>query len=213
MANHEWEIPIHPQPSSALPISPRPSRHWPSCSCRSRACSTCKDPVCKYVDPCPEAWQPMTIHHLLTQTSGLPNFLTSPEFDDSSAIPSPGAARPSYRDLPLDFAPGKGIHYSNTNYAILGYILEKVTKTPYQAYLRKNILQPLGMQDSGLDNRFIVLPGSAPMATKAVACSQTMSIPHSSTPPLACIRPSKTSCALIRHSTPTSCCRRRRSHR
>ncbi len=63
--------------------------------------------------------------------------------------------------MPLDFAPGKGIHYSNTNYAILGYILEKVTKTPYQAYLRKNILQPLGMQDSGLDNRLIVLPQRA----------------------------------------------------
>ncbi|HEX8290880.1 MAG TPA: serine hydrolase domain-containing protein [Pyrinomonadaceae bacterium] len=41
-----------------------------------------QDPVCKYVAPCPEAWQPVTIHHLLSHTGGVPNLTNLKSFPD-----------------------------------------------------------------------------------------------------------------------------------
>ena len=39
-----------------------------------------QDPICRYVTPCPDAWKPVTIHHLLTHTSGIPSYTASPTY-------------------------------------------------------------------------------------------------------------------------------------
>ena len=94
------------------------------------------DPLDKYV-PGVVGGDRITIHHLLTHTAGMPDFMAFEE-----------AAK-----LPRDDAPGERLNYSNLGYAALGKVIEKVTGRPYEARLREAILDPLGMKDSGCDRR------------------------------------------------------------
>jgi len=56
-----------------------------------------------------------------------------------------------FRDKPFDFSPGTSWNYSNSGYSLLGYIIEAVTKKPYEQAVRKYIFTPLGMTHSGFD--------------------------------------------------------------
>ncbi|MDT4895521.1 MAG: hypothetical protein QOH25_598 [Acidobacteriota bacterium] len=111
-----------------------------------------QDMVCKYVENCPAAWQPITIHHLLTHTSGIPNMTSFPEFHKVKFFPTtPLETLAMFRDKPLEFAPGEKFNYSNSGYLLLGYVIERASGKPYAEYLRENILQPLGMKNTDLD--------------------------------------------------------------
>jgi CubicO group peptidase (beta-lactamase class C family) len=112
-----------------------------------------QDPVCKYLDPCPPAWQPVTLHHLLSMTSGitsitsLPNWRTELRFKDLTPVES--IAQVSA--LPLKAKPGEAYEYSNTNYIALGHIIEKVSGKTYEQVLNGRIIDPLGLKNTGLD--------------------------------------------------------------
>lgn len=109
------------------------------------------DPICRYLDDCPEAWQPITIHHLLTHTSGIKNYSSLPEWDDQiSRLPYERKAFVKvFRDLPLQFTPGEKHGYSNSGYYLLGLIIERVSGVSYADFLRENIFAPLAMNSSG----------------------------------------------------------------
>ncbi len=83
---------------------------------------------------------PITGHHLLTHTSGLPH-----DRDDipPSLYKAVAAAR-----YGTGFPPGERFAYSNTGYQILGYVLEAIEKQPYAEIVRQRIFQPLGMRAS-----------------------------------------------------------------
>lgn len=118
-----------------------------------------EDSVCKYVDKCPEAWAPITIHHLLTHTSGIPNFTSFPDYQKTMMLASPPEKTlERFRDKSLEFTPGERFSYSNSGYVLLGVIIEKVTGQPYDRYLRENIFNPLGMHDTGYDSTATVIP-------------------------------------------------------
>jgi CubicO group peptidase (beta-lactamase class C family) len=106
--------------------------------------------VCKYMPDCPPAWKPITIHHLLTHTSGLPDYFPGIHFSLDVATPPP-LEEPIriIRDQPLDFAPGTKEVYSNSGYYLLGYLIEQISGQTYGDFLRQNIFKPLGMADSG----------------------------------------------------------------
>ena len=57
----------------------------------------------------------------------------------------------TFKDRPLDFEPGTKWNYSNSAYSLLGYIIEKVAKKPYESVVRERIFLPLGMTSSGFD--------------------------------------------------------------
>jgi CubicO group peptidase (beta-lactamase class C family) len=119
-------------------------------------------PVCDYVDPCPEGWETMTIDHLVNHKSGLPHFRPMSEpgnWMHETIAPRQFVER--VRDAPLLFAPGEEREYSHTNWAVLGYIIERVTGGAFEAYLRENILEPLDMADTGMDKKSLVLPQRA----------------------------------------------------
>lgn len=121
-----------------------------------------QDAVCKYVPDCPAAWAPITIHHLLTHTSGIPNFTSFPDYQPTMMNASPPEKTLArFRDKPLDFAPGERFSYSNSGYVLLGFILEKVTGQSYEQYLREHILGPAGMRNTGYDWTSTVLSGRA----------------------------------------------------
>ena len=121
-----------------------------------------QDSICKYLEPCPDAWTPVTIHHLLSHTSGIPSYTADASYPTDMVLPkTPEEIVASFRDKPLDFAPGEDFSYSNSGYFLLGVILEKVTGAPYEQVLKEQILSPLGMHDSGYDRHSTVLANRA----------------------------------------------------
>jgi D-alanyl-D-alanine carboxypeptidase len=110
------------------------------------------DPMSRYLSGLPEAWQEITIHQLLTHTSGIPNSANSSEnakSDRTGATPEQLIA--PVADKPLDFTPGTNWKYSNTGYVLLGMIVEKISGQTYADFLKSNIFEPLRMRDSGYD--------------------------------------------------------------
>jgi len=120
------------------------------------------DAVSKYVPNAPAAWAKISIYHLLTHTSGIPNFTSFPEYQRFQAEPTtPEKLLAFFRDKPLEFEPGSKWNYSNSGYEVLGYIIEKVTGQSYQQFLQENIFKPLEMKDSGYDSNSRVIPHHA----------------------------------------------------
>jgi D-alanyl-D-alanine carboxypeptidase len=79
--------------------------------------------------------------------------------------------------IPLDFEPGTKWQYSNTNYVIAGYIVEKVSGQPLFAYIREHILTPLGL-GSALDTNAKKLPDSDPQGYFRYALGPLRPAPH-----------------------------------
>jgi CubicO group peptidase (beta-lactamase class C family) len=121
------------------------------------------DPVSKYYTDAPAAWAKITVHHLLTHTSGIPSYTALPDFfpKHSQSPLTPGEIVKLTQSMPLEFEPGTQFRYDNTGYILLGYIVEKVTGKPYAAYLKEIIFDPLGMKNSGYDVWSEVLPNRA----------------------------------------------------
>lgn len=110
------------------------------------------EPISKYLTDLPNAWSKVTINNLLTHTSGIPNFTSAPGFNVyelQSHNPEESVAL--VQSKPLDFEPGTKFYYSNTNYVLLGEVIEHVSGMPYASFLRQNIFIPAGMSDTGAD--------------------------------------------------------------
>src|SRR4030095_10641297 len=86
----------------------------------------------------------VTLHHLLTHTSGLGFY----PFTHGSKTPE-GILK-FFVDKPLAFEPGARMQYSNAGFVVLGLIIERVSGKNYYDYIRENIYQPAGM--SGTDS-------------------------------------------------------------
>jgi CubicO group peptidase (beta-lactamase class C family) len=111
-----------------------------------------EDLICTYLDPCPDTWKPITIRHLLTHTSGIPSYTSSPDYTKTMMMPKTIEQMVSgFRDLPLEFQPGETFKYNNSGYFLLGVIIEKVAGKKYEDVVRAEIFAPLGMHDSGYD--------------------------------------------------------------
>ena len=116
------------------------------------------DPLSRFVPSAPEAWKPLTVHQLLTHTSGVPNFTSFPEYGTwKLSAQTPAQVMTHLRDKPLDFVPGEKFRYSNTGYILLGWIVELASGQSYETFLREQIFKPLGMNDSGYDSNTAVI--------------------------------------------------------
>lgn len=118
------------------------------------------DRICRYLPGCPGPWRTITIEELLTQTSGIPDYL-----NDLNASWPPGPATPgqlitSFRDAPLHFVPGTRMRYSNSGYVLLGALIEHIAGHPLAQFLQQNIFRPLGMTRTGTDTT-VIRPGHA----------------------------------------------------
>lgn len=110
------------------------------------------DPVSQYVSNAPVAWQKITIRNLLTHTSGIPNFTSFSDYPTTQALPTtPQKTIARFLSKPLDFQPGEKFDYSNSNYIVLGYIIEKTSGESYIEFLTQRILKPLGLSNTGYD--------------------------------------------------------------
>ncbi len=103
----------------------------------------------------------LTIHHLLSMTSGLPNYTdgTTPLMEREDFKAKEFALK--YFKDSLLFEPGKNISYCNTGYYILGMIIEAVTKKNYETVLQERIFNVLGMKNSGVEHPQEIIPNLA----------------------------------------------------
>jgi CubicO group peptidase (beta-lactamase class C family)/uncharacterized protein YneR len=111
-----------------------------------------KDPLSKYF-PGFKNGDKIHIEHLLTHTSGIFNYTNDSMImnKDVTMHYSQQQIVDIFRNYPPDFEPGEKFNYSNSGYSLLGYIIEKVTKKPYEKVMRERIFQPLGMYHTGFD--------------------------------------------------------------
>ncbi len=108
-----------------------------------------EDKISKYFPDFPNG-DSITIHNLLTHTSGLTNYTNLSEFLDIDLNnKDPMKTIELINNLPLEFEPGKEFSYSNTNYVLLGMIVENITDMSLEDYLQKNIFTPLNMSNTG----------------------------------------------------------------
>lgn len=108
-----------------------------------------KDPIQTYLPDYPHG-DKITIHHLLTHTSGIPNYTDFPDFLETIGQQVTVEQNlDKFKDKPLDFEPGSMSQYSNSGYIVLGAIIERVSKQTYENYIYEHIFKPLGMNDSG----------------------------------------------------------------
>jgi D-alanyl-D-alanine carboxypeptidase len=101
--------------------------------------------VAAYAPTAPYADE-ITLRQLLTQTSGLPEYLDGPDIDVASTKPA------TFEQLmariagkPLQFTPGSRWQYCNTNYIVLGRVIELVSHERYENYIQRHIIDPLGL--------------------------------------------------------------------
>jgi CubicO group peptidase (beta-lactamase class C family) len=120
------------------------------------------DPLTKWIPDYPNG-EKITLHHLLTHTSGIPNVNNFPDYDEKSRLAHTLEEIISwFKTKPLQFEPGAKYAYSNSNYNLLAYVIEKASGMPYGEFMAKNILQPLKLNETGHDgNPAMIIPQRA----------------------------------------------------
>lgn len=122
------------------------------------------DPLAKFFPDFPRGGE-VTIRQLLTHTSGLHNYTSAPEFMKATAPRDLGTdemvATILKADPLYDFEPGTSYRYSNSGYFVLGAIIEKLSGQTYAAFLKANILDPLGLNNTRLDDLAEIVPNRA----------------------------------------------------
>ncbi|MBI1852480.1 MAG: beta-lactamase family protein [Planctomycetes bacterium] len=120
------------------------------------------DPVAKHLLDSPEAWSGVTLRHLLTHTSGIRSYHEVPGYFDQIRLDrTPQQLLQPVRALPLDFQPGTAWRYSNSNYFLLGLVIEKVTGKAYADFLDERLFRPLDMKGTRVNDHSVVLPRRA----------------------------------------------------
>jgi CubicO group peptidase (beta-lactamase class C family) len=120
------------------------------------------DLVKKHYPEAPAAWDQITLLQILSHTAGIPNYTELPDLQVfSAAATTPEALVSRFRDLPLTFAPGTQMRYSNSGYALAGLILEKASGMSYAKFLEENLFKPLGLKDTGYESAIAISPRRA----------------------------------------------------
>jgi CubicO group peptidase (beta-lactamase class C family) len=104
----------------------------------------------------------VTIHHLLTHTSGIHSYTNRPDFLKYVTLHiEPKALIDTIKTLTYDFNPGDRYQYNNSGFFILGYILEKISGKSLADYLSDSIFKPLGMNNTGIYQTNLLLDNEA----------------------------------------------------
>lgn len=104
----------------------------------------------------------VTLHHLLTHTSGIHNYTAKPDFLREVTVgTTPDDLIRSFQDDAFDFDPGERWAYCNSGYFLLGAIVEKVAGCSYGAFLEREFFAPLGMTNTGVHTATAILKHEA----------------------------------------------------
>jgi len=164
MANMEWDIPNKPNTKHRLGSITKQFTAMLILQLVAEGKLDLQAPITTYLPDYPKSsGDIITSHHLLTHTSGIPNYTAFPKFmkDESRNPYTPEEFVKTFADKPLDFTPGEKFSYSNSGYFILGALVEKLSGKSYEQMLQYKIFTPLNMKDSGYDNHGDILKNRA----------------------------------------------------
>jgi len=153
-ANFEWDIPNTPDTRFRLASVTKQFTAMLILQLSEKGKLQLDGKVSDYLPDYPKAnGSRITIYHLLTHSSGVPNYTSLPDFFQRHARNpySPKDFIPVFSELPLEFEPGSTFKYSNSGYFILGAIIEQITGMSYAKALQEYIFKPLHMDQSGYD--------------------------------------------------------------
>lgn len=157
-ANREWGIPNGPDTKFRIASITKQFTAAAVLVLAERGKLKIDDKISAYIPDSPAAWKDVTVFHLLTHTSGIPDLTRFENFPEIQAIPTTAAKSiASFRNEPLEFTPGERFSYSSSGYILLGFLIEQVSGQSYDRFLQDAIFTPLGMKDSGYDRNAAVL--------------------------------------------------------
>lgn len=184
LANREWNIPNDGDTKFRLGSVTKQFTAVAIMILQERGLVDLDAPVKTYLPDAPAAWDAVTTRHLLSHTSGIPNFTDFDAYEASRTLPATiDSLIARFRDHPLEFQPGEDWDYSNSGYILLTAIVEKASGQSYADFVAETLFQPLGMSDSGYDSHAAILPrrasGYSPTAQGIVNADYVdMSIPQ-----------------------------------
>ncbi|HKG61060.1 MAG TPA: serine hydrolase [Pyrinomonadaceae bacterium] len=120
--------------------------------------------VSRYLDGLPPEWQPITIRQLLTHVSGLPNILN---LLDPVTYGLPHGTNEEQvwtklKSMPVSSPPGERFSYNQTNYYLLGKVIEKLTSKPFAQVFKERQFEIAGLQNTGFGDARDVIPNLTP---------------------------------------------------
>lgn len=164
LANMEWDIPNAPDTKHRIGSITKQFTAMLILQLAADAKLDLHQPISKYLAEYPQqTGDKITCHHLLSHTSGIPNYTNAPgylsELSRNAVLPQRFVE--DFQDLELEFEPGERFAYSNSGYYLLGLIIEEVSGKSYEEMLKEKIFAPLGMNDTGYDWHSPLIPKRA----------------------------------------------------
>ena len=164
MANMEWDIPNKPNTKFRLGSITKQFTAMLIAQMAAEGKLDLQKPISTYLPDYPKPTADnITTHHLLTHTSGIPNYTAFPNFfrDVSREPYTPKEFVAFFADSALQFTPGETFSYSNSGYFLLGYLIETISGKSYEEVLQERIFDPLKMNDTGYDHHDVILKNRA----------------------------------------------------
>jgi len=158
LANIEWNIPNAPATKFRIGSVTKQFTAAAILLLEQQGKLKLENPVKTHWPEAPRSWDKITIFHLLTHTSGIPDGLSAEWETQKKYETSAEKTLNRVRHKPLDFEPGSQFRYSNYGYILLGYLIERISGQTYGDFLREQIFAPLGMKDSGADSNSAIIP-------------------------------------------------------
>ncbi|MES2513887.1 MAG: serine hydrolase [Bacteroidota bacterium] len=150
MANYSYDIPNTAQTKFKLASVSKQFTAMAIMILQEQGKLSTDDKLTKYIANYPNG-DKITIHHLLTHTSGIHNFTDTERYDSIMMLPHTLDKIITYfKTTKLDFEPGEKFSYSNSGYILLSYIIEKASGKSYPEFITTQIFTPLGMKNSGV---------------------------------------------------------------
>ncbi len=163
LANHELNVANRPEMKFNIASLTKQFTAFAILQLQEKGLLKVTDSLEKFIPEFPHA-KTITLHHLLCHSSGIPNITFFSDFAEKCLQPITLEKEIEYikqNSGSLDFTPGAHYTYSNSNYLILSYIIQKVSGQSFESYLNEKILHPIGMKNSGLYHQSKILPNRA----------------------------------------------------
>ncbi|UCE58504.1 MAG: serine hydrolase [Phycisphaerales bacterium] len=162
LANMEHNIPITPQTVFRIGSMTKFFTATAILMLEEQGRISLEDEVTRFLPDYPTHGEKITVKHLVAHTSGIWDYLNMPKMQDGWREDiTPQSLIDLFKDRPLAFKPGEGFAYSNSNYILLGAIIEKVTGQTYQAFVQEHIFAPAGMRNTCYGGHRKIIPNRA----------------------------------------------------
>lgn len=157
LADVENQVPVRPQSVFRIASISKPIAAVAVMQLVEQGRVSLDDVIQKYVPSFPGKRWPVTLFHLMTHTAGIRHYRPG-EFEMKESFASLAEAIEIFKDDTLLFAPGTRYSYSTYGYNLLAGVIETATGMSFEAYLKKYVWGPAGMQHTYLEHQRQIVP-------------------------------------------------------